>query len=116
LRTVADGTVIAESVLGGEPLVRARVGRAGAGPVAAVLAPGRRAVAIPVGDAPPPVAVGDQVDLVAAGSALEARVVAVGASVVAVHERSVVVSVAADELPGVAAGMVDGTVVVAVSG
>jgi hypothetical protein len=80
------------------------------------LAPGRLAVTLPVGDTPPPVAVGDQVDLVAAGSALAAQVVAHGASVVAVQERAVVVAVTADELSAVAGGLVDGTVVVAVSG
>ena len=52
----------------------------------------------------------------AAGSALAAQVVARGASVVAVQERAVVVAVTADELPAVAGGLVDGTVVVAVSG
>jgi hypothetical protein len=36
--------------------------------------------------------------------------------VVAVQERAVVVAVTADELPAVAGGLVDGTVVVAVSG
>jgi pilus assembly protein CpaB len=116
LSSLDDGVVVAEPVVAGEPVVRSRLGRARAGPIAATLAPGRRAVALPVGDAPPPVAVGDQVDLVAAGSALAAQVVARGASVVAVQERAVVVAVTADELPEVAGGLVDGTVVVAVSG
>jgi Flp pilus assembly protein CpaB len=112
-----DGpVVVAAPVVAGEPVVRSRLGRARAGPVAAALTPGRRAVTLPVGDAPPPVAVGDQVDLVAAGSALAAQVVARGATVMAVREGAVVVAVSTDELPAVAGGLVDGTVVVAVSG
>jgi pilus assembly protein CpaB len=116
LSSLDDGVVVAAPVVAGEPVVRSRLGRARAGPVAAALAPGRRAVTLPVGDAPPPVAVGDRVDLVAAGSAMAAQVVARGAAVVAVQERAVVVAVTADELPPVAGGLVDGTIVVAVSG
>ena len=116
LSSLDDGVVVAAPVVAGEPVVRSRLGRARAGPVAAALAPGRRAVTLPVGDAPPPVAVGDRVDLVAAGSAMAAQVVARGATVVAVQERAVVVAVTADELPPVAGGLVDGTIVVAVSG
>jgi Flp pilus assembly protein CpaB len=116
LSSLDDGVVVAAPVMAGEPVVRSRLGRAQAGPVAAALAPGRRAVALPVGDAPPPVAVGDQVDLVAAGSAATAQVVARDASVVAVQSGAVVVAVTTDELPAVAGGLVDGRVVVAVSG
>ena len=47
---------------------------------------------------------------------MAAQVVARGAAVVAVQERAVVVAVTADELPPVAGGLVDGTIVVAVSG
>jgi len=116
LSSLDDPVVVAAPVVAGEPVVRSRLGRARAGPIAATLAPGRRAVTLPVGDAPPPVAVGDQVDLVAAGGALAAQVVARGASVVAVRQGAVVVAVSTDELPAVAGGLVDGTVVVAVSG
>ena len=93
-----------------------RLGRARAGPVAAPLAPGRRAVTVPVGDAPPPVAVGDRVDLVAAGGAMAAQVVARGAAVVRGAGAGRRRGRHADELPAVAGGLVDGTVVVAVSG
>ena len=116
LSSLDDGVVVAAPVVAGEPVVRSRLGRARAGPVAATLAPGRRAVTLPVGDAPPPVAVGDQVDLVASGSTVAAQLVARGATVMAVRERAVVVAVTTDELPAVAGGLVDGTVVVAVSG
>jgi Flp pilus assembly protein CpaB len=116
LSSLEEGAVVAAPVVAGEPVLRNRLGRARAGPVAAALSPGRRAVTIPVGDTPPSVAAGDQVDLVAAGSAPAAQVVAHGASVMAVDERAVVVAVTTDELPAVAGGLVDGTVVVAVSG
>ena len=113
--SVAEGTIVASSIAAGEPVIRERIGRAGAGPVAAVLALNRRAVAIPIGEAPPPVAVGDRADLVAAVPS-GARVVATGAQVVEVHDHSVVIAVGEDELPAVASGLVDGTVVIAVSG
>ena len=116
LSSLDDPVVVAAPVVAGEPVVRSRLWRARAGPIAATLAPGRRAVTLPVSDAPPPVVVGDQVDLVAAGGALAAQVVARGASVVAVRQGAVVVAVSTDELPAVAGGLVDGTVVVAVSG
>ena len=86
------------------------------GPVAAVLAAGRRAVTVPVGDTPPAVEPGDRVDLVAAGLALDAQVVARDAQVVQTQERAVVVAVDAAELEAVAGALVNGTVVVAVSG
>jgi Flp pilus assembly protein CpaB len=117
LSSLDEGVVVSAPVMAGEPVVRGRLGRARAGPVAAALAAGRRAVTIPVGDTPSPVVVvGDQVDLVAAGSPLDAQVVARGASVVDVRERAVVIAVTTDELPAVAGGLVAGTVVVAVSG
>lgn len=116
LSSLGEGVVVSARVMAGEPVVRGRLGRARAGPVAAALAAGRRAVTIPVGDTPSPVVVGDQVDLVVAGSPLDAQVVARGASVVAVRDRAVVIAVTTDELPAVAGGLVAGTVVVAVSG
>ena len=72
LGTVAPGTVVASAIGAGEPFVPGRLGRPEGGPVAAVLAAGRRAVTVPVGDTPPPVEPGDRVDLVAGGLALDA--------------------------------------------
>jgi Flp pilus assembly protein CpaB len=111
-----EGVVIATPVAAGQPVLGRDLGRGDAGPVAATLAPGRRAVTIPVGDLSPPVVIGDRVDLVAAGAGPGAAVVARGATVVEVRERAVVVAVTADELADVAGGIVGGTVVVAVSG
>jgi hypothetical protein len=108
--------VIATSVAAGQPVLGRDLGRGGVGPVAAALAPGRRAVTNPVGDLSPPVVVGARVDLVAAGGGPGAVLVARGATVVQVRERAVVVAVTVDELPDVAGGVVGGTVVAAVSG
>jgi Flp pilus assembly protein CpaB len=116
LGAVAPGTVVASAIGAGEPFVPQRLGRPEGGPVAAVLAAGRRAVTVPVGDAPPAVEPGDRVDLVAAGLALDARIVARDAQVVRTEERAVVVAVDVVELEAVAGALVNGTVVVAVSG
>jgi Flp pilus assembly protein CpaB len=116
LSAVAPGTVVSSAIGAGEPFVPRRLGRSQGGPVAAVLASGRRAVTVPVGDAPPPVEPGDRVDLVAAGLALDARVVARDADVVRRDEHAVTVAVDAADLEAVAGALVNGTVVVAVSG
>ncbi len=116
LGAVAPGTVVAAAIGAGEPFVPGRLGRPEGGPVAAVLAAGRRAVTVPVGDTPLAVEPGDRVDLVAAGLALDAQVVARDAQVVQTQERAVVVAVEAAELEAVAGALVNGTVVAAVSG
>jgi Flp pilus assembly protein CpaB len=116
LGSVVPGTIVSSAISAGEPFVRRRLGRPAGGPVAAVLATGRRAVTVPIGDAPPPVEPGDRVDLVAAGLALDAVVVARDAAVVRTTEQAVVVAVATAELEGVAGALVNGTVVIAVSG
>ena len=70
LSSLDDGVVVAAPVVAGEPVVRGRLGRAGPARSPPRWRPVDAAVTIPVGDTPPPVAAGDQVDLVAAGSAL----------------------------------------------
>ena len=105
-RPWTTAVVVAAPVVAGEPVVRSRLGRARAGPVAG---PRWRP-----GDGPSPspcrghAATGrrgrSRSTLVAAGSALAARRRGPGASVVAVQERAVVVAVTADELSTVAGG------------
>jgi Flp pilus assembly protein CpaB len=86
---VADGAVAAAPLDAGEIVTTARLGRAGRSPVAALVPPGWRAVAVP---APPPglaLAVGDVVDVFGADvTAHGARVVRVtgDAAVIAVPE------------------------------
>ena len=116
LGAVAPGTIVSSAIGAGEPFVPHRLGRPQGGPVAAVLAAGRRAVTVPIGDVRPPVEPGDRVDLVAAGLALDAVVVARDAEVVQTTEGAVVVAVDAAEVEAVAGALVNGTVVIAVSG
>lgn len=60
------GVVVRYPIAAGEPLVAERLGAEGLTGVAALLPPGHRAVAIPIGPlGAPPVAVGDAVDVVA---------------------------------------------------
>ena len=117
LSSLDDGVVVAAPVVAGEPVVRSRLGRAGPARSPPRLAAGDAAVTLPVGDTPPPVAVGDRVDLVAAGE----RAGGAGRGPRRVRGRRCESGPSswpstADELPAVAGGLVDGTVVVAVSG
>ena len=109
--------MVASAIGAGEPFVPQRLGRAEGGPVAAVLAAGRRAVTVPVGDTPPVVEPGDRVDLVAAGLALDAQVVARDAAGRPDCRSGPSSSPwTRAELEAVAGALVNGTVVVAVSG
>jgi Flp pilus assembly protein CpaB len=108
----------------GEPVLERRLGRAGDGPIAALLPDGGRGVAVPVDETSLPLRRGDQVDVVAAvasgvGAGSPAgsgtRIVARGARVADVGQRAVVVAVGQAELPAVAQALVDGGVVLALS-
>lgn len=99
-----------------EPVVSSRLGRPASSPVAALVPAGARAVAVPRGTAPLPLAVGDTVDVISALDAEAASVVATSAQVVHVDASTAVVSVEADELPATAAAIVTGGVTLALSG
>lgn len=118
LAVLEPGTVAASALAEGEAVLALRVGRGGVSPVAALVAPGRRALALPMGEVALPLQIGDRLDVVAAvlgGAGGAAGVVAAGASVVHVEPPAVVVSVAADEVPAVAQALADGGVVLALS-
>jgi Flp pilus assembly protein CpaB len=120
------GRVVTEPVVAGEVLLERRLAGGGEG-VAALLDPGRRAVAVPLDAAPGGVTVGDHVDLyapatastaselaaLARGGSGGARRVASGALVVAVDERSATVSVTGSEAAATAQAVLDGAVAVA---
>lgn len=123
---VADepvGRVATEPIVRGEVVLGRRLSGSGA---TALVAPGRRALAVPVEAAPPGLAAGDRVEAYApatsGGSLAElaraqgsgARRVARDALVVALDERSVTVSVAAADAPGLAAAVLDGALTLAV--
>jgi Flp pilus assembly protein CpaB len=102
----------------GEAVNRARLAPVGLSGVAALVPPGWRALAIPVGPTVVDLSVGDQVDLIAgfdtasaSGGRAPAFTVAERAVVVAVDERRVTVAVDADDAPRVAFAIVAGTVV-----
>ncbi len=111
-------TVVAVPIAAGEPLVRRRLGRAGAGPVAGRLPPGTRGVTVPVGDVAIAVQPGDRVDVVAAGAGPEGSgaVVAAGAVVIVSSPTEVVVAVGVRDLGAVAGAMADGQVLLAING
>jgi Flp pilus assembly protein CpaB len=104
----------------GEAVLAGRLAPDGLRGVAALVPPGWRALALPVGPAALPLSVGDRVDLVAAVGGTDATesqspsfVLAGNAVVVAVAERSVTVAVRAEDAPRVALGIVTGSVVLA---
>jgi hypothetical protein len=125
---VADtpvGRTVTEPVVRGEVLVERRLsGGATTGP-ADLVGPGRRALAVPADAAPPGLVVGDHVEAYApstSGGSLTdlaraqgsgARRVARDGLVVAVDDRSVTVSVAGVEAPGLAAALLDGALTLA---
>jgi len=119
------GRTVTEPVVAGEVLLERRLSGGTADGTAALVTPGRRALALPVESAPPGLRVGDRVEAYApattGGSLAElaraqgsgARRVARDAVVVAVDERSVTVSVAGPEATGTAAALLDGALTLA---
>jgi Flp pilus assembly protein CpaB len=118
LTALPDGATANTTLLAGEPVPRRRVGRAGDGPVAAMLPDGTRGLAVPRDESSLPLRPGDRVDVVAAltvGAGGAARLVAEGVAVAHVGERSVVVAVPAERLVDAAQALADGGVVLALS-
>jgi Flp pilus assembly protein CpaB len=118
LTALPSGATANATLVAGEPVHRRRVGRAGDGPVAAMLPGGTRGLAVPRDDASLPLRPGDRVDVVAAftvGAGGAARLVAAGATVAFVGDRTVVVAVPAERLVDAAQALADGGVVLALS-
>lgn len=105
-----DGELAAAWIAAGEIVLDARVAPAGLSAVAALLPPGTRGVAIPLGMAPLPVMIGDRVD--AFGTTLLTR----GALVVAVTEEAVTIAVDRDDVEAVAYEAATATVTLVLSG
>src|SRR4051794_272143 len=118
---VADdpaGRTAVAAIEPGEAVVRSRLAPDGLRGLAALVPAGARAMAIPVGPAVVPLAVGDHVDLIAgfdvAGATSDqspALTVARDALVVAVDEQRITVAVGRDDVERVAFAVVAGTVV-----
>ena len=115
-RGTPDGMVVAQAVLAGEPLVRARVSATGLVP------PGSRAMAVPVGPGALGVRPGDRVDVLATFDPLVAPegadptvTVASEATVVSVRPRAVTVAVGETEAPRVAFALSQATIALALT-
>lgn len=116
--TSADGAVAAVALHAGEIVLEARLAPAGTSPVAALVPPGHRGVAVPAGDGLPLVA-GDLVDVLVTLDPESARptfAVASNATVVHVGESAVTVAVPVETAPRVAFAVAAGVVTLALSG
>jgi Flp pilus assembly protein CpaB len=123
LDELPEGAVTRVDLSAGEPLLPRRLAGHDLSPLAAVLPPGKRAVAIPTepGTAPP-LDAGDRVDVLVvvaaelAGDGPPGFVIATDAMVVAVDEDAVTVAVERDVAPRVAAALGVGAVTLALVG
>jgi Flp pilus assembly protein CpaB len=123
-----SGSVVRQAVPAGEPLVPERLAPQGLAGVAALVPPGHRAVAIPIGPlAAPPLTVGDLVDVLAVVPVLaEERPrqpedqpsfpLVETAVVVDVDEQSIAVAVPEADAPRVAWVLTNGSIVLALAG
>jgi Flp pilus assembly protein CpaB len=112
---VVDGMVVSAWTAAGEPVLSSRLAPAGLSPTAALLPPGTRGVAVPVGVAPLPVVVGDRVDVLATLDT-STVVVARRALVVAVGDDGVTVAVDESVAGDVASAVVVASVTLVLSG
>jgi Flp pilus assembly protein CpaB len=119
LRSLPAGATATAPIGVGEVITPARIGATDRSPLAALLATDRRAVAVPRGDTPLPLRIGDQVDVVsvlAVVDGAEPRVVARQVSVIAVGDTTVVIAVAVDDEAAVAGAAASGAVTLALAG
>jgi Flp pilus assembly protein CpaB len=124
LAAAPEGAVVRHPILAGEPLVAARLAPHGLSGVAALVPPGHRAVAVPVGPAGmPPLATDDLVDVVTvlptgleSGEEDPAFPLVERAPVVDVGDQSVTIAVPAADAPRVAWALSNGTIVLVLAG
>jgi Flp pilus assembly protein CpaB len=118
------GRIVVEPLVRGEVVLDRRLSTGGTGP-GALLAPGDRALAVPLGAGSPSLSVGDRVDLfapstssadladVARGRLTAADRVAKGSLVISVDDTAATIGVGSTEAAGVAGALLDGTLVLA---
>jgi Flp pilus assembly protein CpaB len=134
-----EGAVVRQPIFAGEPVIASRLAPAGLTGAAALVPPGQRAVAVPVGPGGvPPVVIGDQVDVLAVippGAGMSGAVTATdggpasggdsdepafrlveGATIVDVAEAAVTVAVPETDAPRVAWTLSNGALVLALAG
>jgi Flp pilus assembly protein CpaB len=109
------GQVVAAWIAGGEIVVRDRLAPRGLSATAALLPPGSRGVAVPAGQAPLPVEVGDRVDVVATDDT-SATTIARDAVVIAVDEAAVTVAVDREDAASVAYAVTAAAVTLVLTG
>ena len=113
--THETGGTVVSWIGAGEVVLARRVTPAGLSATASRLPPGTRGVAVPVGQAPLPVEVGDLVDVVATLDT-SAVTIATGAVVVAENDAAVTVAVDRDDAADVAFAVTSAEVTLVLSG
>lgn len=108
------GRTVVVRLFPGEAVLESHLAPAGLRGLAAHLAPGRRAVAVPAGAATPVVRVGDQVDVLATLEGHETVAIAEAATVIDAAENAVTVAVDTDEASRVADAASRGALTLAV--
>jgi pilus assembly protein CpaB len=124
LAATPEGVVVREPILAGEPVAERRLAPNGLTGAAALVPPGERAVAVPLGPAgAPPLVVGDLVDVVAvlpagldAGTEPPAFPLVERAAVVDVTDQAISVALPEADAPRVAWALSNGSVVLALAG
>jgi Flp pilus assembly protein CpaB len=116
------GHAVVVPVVAGEVLLEAKVAPWGVRGIAAAMPPGTRALAVPRGDASPPLHAGDRVDVLATfalGDGAQGREptfpVAVRALVLDVADNAITVAVTEHEAPRVAFALAQGTIALALT-
>jgi Flp pilus assembly protein CpaB len=110
----ATGHTVVVAMFSGEVVLRSHVAPAGLHGLAAQLGADERAVAVPAGDARPPVRDGDLVDVLASFEREGTVAIAVGARVLVVGADAVTVAVSTYEATEVADAIARGAVTLAV--
>ena len=113
-RGAVVGRAVVVALFAGETVLEAHLAPAGLRGLAAHLAPGRRAMAVPVGAASPAVHAGDAIDVLATFEGEKTFAVAEAATVLDVGTDAVTVALSADETGQVADAVARGAVTVAV--
>lgn len=113
LTSPTNGTVVAE-IAAGEVVLARRVAPSGLSATASRLPPGTRGIAVPVGQAPLPVEIGDRVDVVATLDT-DAITIASDALVVAHDAAAVTVAVDRNDAADVAYAVTSATVTLVLS-
>jgi Flp pilus assembly protein CpaB len=116
LRAGAVGRALRHAVDEGQVVTERSVGRRGRSAVAAALAPGTRAVAVPRGDHPIPLRAGDHVDVLAPDADGVLTPVAESADVIEVDDDVATLAIEEELVGDVAAGALAGTVAMVVTG